>query len=96
MVLQAEYNFLITGRHDEVNRQHYISRLRMHILKEIGGGMRKAFDPKKTEKLSGGENNLRKKVLKSNYGKFWSTMMVSCQDMVWESAIPPIERAQPA
>ena len=95
MVLQAEHNFLITGRHDEVNRQHYISRLRMHILKHIGGGMRKAFVPKNTEKLSGGENNFRKKVLKSNYGKFWSTMMVSCQDMVWESAIPPIERAQP-
>ncbi len=98
MVLQAEHNFLITGDHDEVNRQHYVSRLRMHILNHIGGGMRKAFEQenkKETSKPETGETNLREKILNSNYGKFWSTMMVSCQDMVWESVIPPIERAQP-
>ena len=97
MVLQAEHDFLITGKHDEINRQHYISRLRMHILKNIGSGMRKIFDQSndKSKNTRKSDTDIRKKILKNNYARIWSSMMVSCQDMVWDSVIPAIERAQP-
>ena len=44
MPLQHEHEFLVTGSDDEMNRQHYVSRLRMHILNQIGGGMRDVYE----------------------------------------------------
>jgi len=102
MVLQAEHDFLVTGNHDEVNRQHYVSRLRMHILNEIGKGMRDVYENRVKEKIEKSlgkqhknEHAIRKGMLKDNYGRMWSSMMVNCQDMVWDSVKSPLERSQP-
>lgn len=102
MPLQHEHDFLVTGSHDEMNRQHYVSRLRMHILNQIGGGMRDVYESRvkpKFEKDNGripdGEREIHKAMMADHYGRTWSTMMVNCQDMVWDSVRPSLERAQP-
>ena len=102
MPLQHEHDFLVTGDHDEVNRQHYVSRLRMHILNQIGGGMRDVYESRVKpafEKDNGrspkNETEIHKAMMADHYGRTWSTMMVNCQDMVWDSVRPAIERAQP-
>jgi ubiquinone/menaquinone biosynthesis C-methylase UbiE len=102
MPLQHEHEFLVTGSHDEMNRQHYVSRLRMHILNQIGAGMRGVYENRvkpKFKQTNGrvpkNEHEIRKAMLADSYGKTWSTMMVNCQDMVWDSVRPAIERAQP-
>jgi SAM-dependent methyltransferase len=102
MPLQHQHDFLVTGNHDEMNRQHYVSRLRMHILNQIGGGMRQVYENRvkpQFEKENGRapetEREIHKAMLADTYGRTWSTMMVNCQDMVWDSVRPAIERAQP-
>ena len=102
MPLQHEHEYLITGTHDEVNRQHYVSRLRMHILNQIGSGLKPIYEKKieplfeeKNGRKPKNEHEIRKLMLQNSYTKTWSTMMVSCQDMVWSSVVPAIENAQP-
>jgi len=102
MPLQHEHELLVTGSHDEVNRQHYVSRLRMHILNQIGGGMRQVYEnrvkpafEKDNGRAPGTEREIHKAMLADTYGRTWSTMMVNCQDMVWDSVRPALERAQP-
>lgn len=102
MPLQHEHDLLVTGDHDEMNRQHYVSRLRMHILNQIGGGMRGVYEKRVKpafEKEQGrtpkDEHEIRKAMMADPYGRTWATMMVNCQDMVWDSVRPAIERAQP-
>ena len=103
MPLQHQHDFLVTGTHDEVNRQHYVSRLRMHILNQIGSGMRQVYEnrvkpgfEKEHGRAPQSEREVHKAMLADTYGRTWSTMMVNCQDMVWDSVRPAIERAQPA
>jgi len=103
MTLQHEHKFLVTGTHDEINRQHFVSRLRMHVLNQVGGGMRKVYENQvkpKFEREHGrtpnGEREIHKAMMANHYGRTWSTMMVNCQDMVWDSVRPALERAQPA
>ena len=103
MPLQQEHDFLVTGTHDEMNRQHYVSRLRMHILNQIGSGMRDVYESRVKpafEKEQGrapkNEHEIHKAMMADTYGQTWSTMMVNCQDMVWDSVRPALERAQPA
>ncbi|MBT5565210.1 MAG: class I SAM-dependent methyltransferase [Rhodospirillaceae bacterium] len=102
MPLQHEHDFLVTGSHDEMNRQHYVSRLRMHILNQIGGGMRDVYESrvkptfeKENGRIPKNETEIHKAMMADHYGRTWSTMMVNCQDMVWDSVRPGIERAQP-
>lgn len=103
MPLQHEHDLLVTGDHDEMNRQHYVSRLRMHILNQIGGGMRGVYEnrvkptfEKEQGRVPKNEHEIRKAMMADPYGRTWATMMVNCQDMVWDSVRPAIERAQPA
>lgn len=102
MPLQHEHDLLVTGTHDEMNRQHYTSRLRMHILNQIGGGMRDVYESrvkpqfeKEQGRIPKNEHEIRKAMMADSYGRTWATMMVNCQDMVWDSVRPAIERAQP-
>jgi ubiquinone/menaquinone biosynthesis C-methylase UbiE len=102
MPLQARHDFLVDSSHDELSRQGYVQRLRMHILNQIGGSMRSVYDKRvkpSFEKSQGrppkNEFEVRDAMLADNYGQVWSTMMRSCQEMVWDSVIPAVERAQP-
>jgi len=99
---QAHHEFLQTGGHDDLSRQTYVSALRMHILNQIGGGMRDVFERRvkpNFKKEQGREpqdqHEVRRAMLKDHYGRTWSSMMRACQEMVWDSVIPVIERAQP-
>jgi SAM-dependent methyltransferase len=100
--LQAGHDFLVDSSHDEFARQSYVSRLRMHILNQIGGGMRTVYDRRVKpafERAQGrppkDEHEVRRAMMKDNYARVWSTMMRTCQEMVWDSVIPAVERAQP-
>ncbi len=102
MPLQAKHEYLVESSHDELSRQNYVQRLRMHILTQIGGGMRKVYDKRVKpafERCEGrapkSEFEVHDAMLADNYGQVWSTMMRSCQEMVWDSVIPAVERAQP-
>lgn len=100
---QTEHDFLITGTHDEANRQAYAANLRMHVLTQIGDGLKDVYDQRAApafEKAKGHApkdgREAMKAMLADPYGKAWSSMIRTCQEMVWDSVRPGIERAQPA
>ena len=102
MALQTEHDFLITGSHDEANRQAYAAALRMHVLSGIGDGLKDVYDHRVEpafEKANGRTpkdgREAMKAMLDDSYGKTWSSMIHTCQEMVWDSVRPAIERAQP-
>lgn len=102
MPLQKEHDFLITGTHDEANRQAYTATLRMHVLTAIGDGLKDVYDHRVApafEKEHGRPfkdgREAMKAMLDDNYGKTWSSMIHTCQEMVWDSVRPAVERAQP-
>lgn len=35
MTSQREHDFLVTGSHDDFNRQSYIANMRLHILQDV-------------------------------------------------------------
>src|SRR6185436_18716011 len=99
---QVDHDFLVKPTHDELARQTYASSLRMHTLAKIGGGMRTVYDQRVKpgfEKTNGraprDEHEVRRAMLADPYCKVWSSMMRSCQEMVWDSVVPTVERHQP-
>ena len=46
MTRQNEHYFLISGTHDDFNRQTYVSNLRMHLLQDIASGMEDVYEHK--------------------------------------------------
>ncbi|MFL2769702.1 MAG: class I SAM-dependent methyltransferase [Rhodospirillaceae bacterium] len=102
MVGQAPHALLAEPSHDELSLQSYVSTLRMHILNDIGGGLRGVYDNSvkpafESEKgrAPKDEHEVRRAMMKNGYCRTWSSMMRSCQEMIWDSIIPSIERAQP-
>lgn len=102
MALQTSHDFLITGDHDETNRQAYTAALRTHVLVGIGDGLKDVYEHRVApafEKTNGRApkdgREAMKAMLDDNYGKTWSSMIHTCQEMIWESVRPAIERAQP-
>lgn len=99
---QQQHDFLITGTHDEANRQAYAANLRMHVLAKIGDGLKDVYEHKAApafEKTNGRPpkdgREAMKAILDDNYGKTWSSMIHTCQEMIWDSVRPGVERAQP-
>jgi len=103
MVGQTPHDLLAAPTHDEFALQSYVSTLRMHILNDIGSGLRGIYDNRvkpsfESEKgrAPKDEHEVRRAMMKDGYCRTWSSMMRSCQEMIWDSITPSIERAQPA
>lgn len=102
MIQQAEHEFLVKATHDELSRQSYISDLRMYLLNTIGAGLqdvydrkvRPAFEAEHGRPPRNGDEVLRG-MLKDEYCKTWSSMVRATQEMIYDSVIPSVERAQP-
>ena len=102
MAPQAHHDLMVDTTHDEHALQSYVSNLRMYILNEIGGGLSSVYEGRVKpafEKRAGhapqDEHDVRHAMMADPYCRTWSTMMRSCQEMIWDSIIPSIERAQP-
>lgn len=99
---QAEHEFLVTGRHDDVNRQAYVSDLRMYVLQDLASGMEDVYEHRVKPAFAathGKEPRDGREVLKAMmadpYGQTWSSMIRNCQEMIWDSVLAPLRSAQP-
>ncbi len=102
MTQQRQHDFLVTGNHDDYNRQSYISNMRLHILVDIAGGMEDVYEHrvkpamvKDTGREPDDGRSVTKAMMKDPYGKTWAAMIHTCQEMIWESVAAGIERNQP-
>ncbi len=102
MAPQAPHDLLIEPTHDEFALQSYVSALRMFTLQEIGGGLRGVYESRvkpsfeqERGRAPTDEHEVRHAMMADPYCRTWSSMMRSAQEMIWDSIIPSIERAQP-
>ncbi|MBM3515035.1 MAG: class I SAM-dependent methyltransferase [Alphaproteobacteria bacterium] len=99
---QTQHAVLPLATHDEYARQSYISDLRMHILGDIGMGMERVYESrvkpafeKAHKRPPKDEHEIHDVMLRDPYAKVWSSMIRSCQEMIWDSVASTVERAQP-
>jgi ubiquinone/menaquinone biosynthesis C-methylase UbiE len=103
MTGQSKHALTVETTHDEYALQSYVSALRMFTLRDVGGGLRNIYESRvkpdfiKNEKREPAtEHEVRHAMMKDPYCATWSSMMRACQEMIWASVIPSIERSQPA
>jgi ubiquinone/menaquinone biosynthesis C-methylase UbiE len=102
MTPQARHGLSVESTHDEYALQTYVSALRMYTLQEIGSGLRGVYESRvkpgfeqDNGRAPADEHEVRHAMMADPYCRTWSSMMRSVQEMIWDSVIPSIERAQP-
>ena len=99
---QAQHDMLVSATQDEYNRQTYVGDLRRYLLNEVGGGLRGVYDSRvkpdfeqKNSRPPQNEHEIRRAMLKDPYTRTFSTLIRSCQEMIWDSVLPALERQRP-
>ena len=102
-MLELKHELKLSKTRDEKARMNFVSGLRAHVLNDMANGMRTVWDgdvepefrrrQKRTPK-DGPE--VHKAIRDNEYFKFYSSLRVTAQDMVWQSVFPPLERNREA
>lgn len=102
MDAQTFHSTLVDTTLDEYNRQSFTSDLRGFLLHDIASGMRTIYDRKVRQHADPNRNYSRESAMdihdlmfKERYVRFYSSMVRSTQEMIWDSVIPSIERNLP-
>ena len=84
---------------DELSRQHFVMGMRSYILHDLANGMRTVFDQKTepafvhaTGRKPADGPEVHKALKSETLFKFYSAMRCNCQELVWRSVIPTVER----
>ena len=101
-MLELKHDLRLAKTRDEKARMNFVSGLRAHVLNDMASGMRSVYDAdvetqfRREHKRAPKDGPEVHKAIKANdYFKFYSTLRVTAQDMVWQSVIPPLERNRP-
>jgi ubiquinone/menaquinone biosynthesis C-methylase UbiE len=101
-MLELKHDLKLRKSRQEKGRMNFVSGLRGFVLMDMANGMRQVWD---TEVEPAVARRLRRKpkdgpevhqAIKSNeYFRFYSSLRVTAQDMVWQSVLPVLERQRP-
>lgn len=102
-MLELKHDLKLRKTRDEKARMNFVSGLRGFVLNDMANGMRAVYDAdvapafRATAKRAPKDGPEVHKALRTNeYFKFYSSLRVSTQDMVWQSVIPPLEKNRDA
>ncbi|WP_446830356.1 class I SAM-dependent methyltransferase [Candidatus Foliamicus sp.] len=95
----VRHGLRIEPTRDELSRQRFVCEMRRHILGDLAQEMRSAYD-RKVEPAIARETGappqdgvqVHKAMRAEPTYRFYSSMRVNCQKLVWRSVIPTIER----
>ncbi len=98
-MLELKHDLKLRKTRDEKARMNFVSGLRAHVLMDMADGMHKVWDAdvepgfRRRQRRAPKDGPDVHQAIKSNeYFKFYSSLRVTTQDMVWQSVIPPLER----
>lgn len=98
-MLELKHELKLRKTRDEKARMNFVSGLRAHVLMDMANGMRAVWDAdvapefRKRHRRDPKDGPEVHKAMKPNeYFKFYSSMRVTAQDMVWQSVLGPLER----
>jgi len=93
---------LAAPSHDERARQSFVSLLRKHVMADMAGEMRLAWQAEvepRFEREHGRKpadaREVRQAMLGHPYFKAWSALRYSAQELTWWSVMPQVERGLP-
>ena len=98
-MLEPNHSLKLRKTRDEKARMNFVSGIRAHVLNDMANGMRRVWEgevePEFRRKRKRGAKDGPEvhAAMKSNeYFKFYSTLRVTAQDLVWQSVFPPLDR----
>ena len=98
-MLDLKHELKLDKTRDEKARMNFVSGLRAHVLTDMAGGMRAVWDADVEPAFRRSRGRRPKDgpevhaALKPNeYFKFYSSLRVTTQDLVWQSVFPALER----
>ena len=98
-MLELKHDLKLAKTRDEKARMNFVSGLRSYVLNDMANGMRSVFDAEVDPAFRRSRRRPPKDgpevhdAIKPNeYFKFYSSLRVTAQDMVWQSVFPPLER----
>jgi ubiquinone/menaquinone biosynthesis C-methylase UbiE len=102
-MLELKHELKLSKTRDEKARMNFVSGLRAHVLNDMANGMRTVWDGdvepefRRRQKRTPKDGPEVHKAIRGNeYFKFYSSLRVTAQDMVWQSVFPPLERNREA
>jgi len=98
-MLELKHDLKLAKTRDEKARMNFVSGLRAHVLNDMASGMRAVWEGevepafRRRHKRAPADGPEVHAAIRSNeYFKFYSSLRVTAQDMVWQSVFPPLER----
>ncbi len=98
-MLELQHDLKLAKTRDEKARMNFVSGLRSYVLNDMASGMRAVFDAevepafRRSRKRGPKDGPEVHAAIKPNeYFRFYSTLRVTAQDMVWQSVFPPLDR----
>ncbi|MBU6379165.1 MAG: methyltransferase domain-containing protein [Gammaproteobacteria bacterium] len=98
-MLELKHELKLAKTRDEKARMNFVSGLRAHVLNDMANGMRAVYEgevepafrrERKRAPKDGPE--VHKAIKPNEYFRFYSSLRVTAQDMVWQSVFGPLER----
>lgn len=101
-MLELKHDLRLDKTRDEKARMNFVSGIRAYVLNDMASGMRAVYDADVEPKFRRDHRRVPKdgpevhRAIKPNeYFRFYSSLRVTAQDMVWQSVFPPLERNRP-
>ena len=102
-MLELKHELKLAKTRDEKARMNFVSGLRAHVLNDMANGMRAVYEGEVEPAFRHARKRVPKdgpevhKAIKPNeYFRFYSSLRVTAQDMVWQSVFGPLERNRDA
>ena len=96
---QRRHAILPRSNHDERARQAYVADLRFSLLNEVGREMQTVYEERVAPAFQNCHGRLPKDkyevhsiMMQDHYAQTWSSLMRSCQEMMWGAVTSSIER----
>ena len=98
-MLELKHELKLGKTRDEKARMNFVSGLRAHVLNDLASGMRAVWESqgepdfrRRTGRAPKDGPEVHKAIKPSEYFRFYSSLRVTAQDMVWLSVFPALDR----
>ncbi|MEZ5500454.1 MAG: class I SAM-dependent methyltransferase [Steroidobacteraceae bacterium] len=98
-MLELKHQLKLDKSRDEKGRMNFVSGLRNYVLNDLANGMRAVYDARVEPDFKRAKGHaprsgpqVHQAIRSDEIFRFYSSLRVTAQDMVWQSVIPPLER----
>ncbi|MCS6948046.1 MAG: hypothetical protein NZM12_10560, partial [Steroidobacteraceae bacterium] len=98
-MLELKHELKLDKTREEKGRMNFVSELRSYVLNDMANGMRAIWDtqlePRYRRRHGRAPRNgpeVHRFIKQNEYFKFYSSIRVTAQDLVWQSVLTPLER----